>query len=189
MFVISAYLPAHAGVFASCGNFSRGSRDSEGGEAPLHFFAQARAEEVARGAVERLLESAVTLRVAAEAGVDRGDQKAAVTAFNLLNEPYQPQAGSGSDQGQAEVPVEVAAHLARIAVDQARQLIALQVGPSQQRAERAHCQRVMVGHPRAQSVCLAPDVAHVTLDRRCITARHLNGARRLQALERFAIEP
>ena len=75
------------------------------------------------------------------------------------------------------------------AVDQARQLTSLQVGPSEQRAQRPHRQRVMVGDPSAQPVCLAPEVAHVTLDRRGITAGDLSGARRLQALQRVAIEP
>ena len=117
----SAFLPQpiHAGhrrVFASCGRIS-GAIQS-GGEAPLHFFAHARSEEDARGAVEGLLESPVALRVAAEAGVDRGRQKAAAAAFDQLNEADQAQAGSVSDQRQADVPVKVAAHLARVAVDQ-----------------------------------------------------------------------
>ena len=142
------YTPGHRGVFASCGRIL--FRDQSGGESPLHFFAHARSEEDARGAVEGLLESPVALRVAAEAGVDRGRQKAAAAAFDQLNEANQAQAGSVSDQRQADVPVKVAAHLARVAVDQTRQLAALQVGPSEQRAQRPHRERVMVGDPSAQ---------------------------------------
>ena len=123
-------LPYSRGIAASShpvGEFA------DGGESPLHFFAHARSEEDARGAVEGMLESPVALRVAAEAGVDRGRQKAAAAAFDQLNEAEQAEAGSVSDQRQADVPVKVAAHLARVAVDQTRQLAALQVGPSEQR--------------------------------------------------------
>src|SRR6185369_17927801 len=103
----------------------------EGGEAPLHLFVQPGPEEDARGAVEGVLESPVALRVAAEAGLDRGRQKAALIVLDQLNEADQTQPGSVSDQGQTEVPVKVAAQLAGVAVDQARQLTALQVGSSQ----------------------------------------------------------
>ena len=48
----------------------------------------------------------MALRVAAEAGVDRGRQKAAAAAFDQLNEADQAQAGSVSDQRQAECPGE-----------------------------------------------------------------------------------
>ena len=47
----------------------------------------------------------------------------------------------------------------------------------------------MVGDPSAQRVCLAPEVAHVTLDRRRINAGHLNGTRCSQARQRAVIEP
>ena len=46
----------------------------------------------------------------------------------------------------------------------------------------------MVGDPGAQRVCLAPEVAHVTLERCCIDAGHLNGARRSQGRQRAVIE-
>ena len=178
----------HAGASTASSHLVGEILAFRGGEAPLHFFAHARSEEDARGAVEGLLESPVALRVAAEAGVDRGRQKAAAAAFDQLNEADQAQAGSVSDQRQADVPVKVAAHLARVAVDQTRQLAALQVGPSEQRAQRPHREGVMVGDPSAQPVCLAPEVAHVTLDRRRITAGHLNGTRRSQARQRAVIE-
>jgi len=120
----------------------------------------------------------VALRVAAEAGVHRGRQKAAPAAFDQLNEADQAEAGSVGDQRQTDVAMKEAAHLAGVAVDQTRQLAALEVGPPEQRAERPRGERVMVGSPRAQLVRRAPQVAHVALDGGGVSAGRLAGARR-----------
>ncbi len=92
----------------------------EGGESLLHLFAHVRSEEEAWGAVEGLLEGAVALRVAAEASVDGGRHEVVPAAFDQLNETDQAQPGSVRDERQAEVAVKVPAHLALVAVDQAR---------------------------------------------------------------------
>jgi hypothetical protein len=69
------------------------------------------------------------------------------------------------------------------------QLAALEVGSSEQRDQRPFGERVVVARASAQRVGLAPEVAHVTLDRRRIDGAHLNGARLPQARQRAPIEP
>src|SRR3569623_914425 len=168
--------------------WGKGAPLSKRREALFHLFADARAEEDARRTFEGLLEGPVALRVAAEAGIDRGRKEALLATRDGLDEANQAQARSVGDQGQADVPVEGAAHLAGVTADQPRQVGALQVGPALQRVERPRRQRVTIGGADPQPVGLAPDVAHLTLDRSLVIVPGPGGTGRAQAAQGLDIE-
>jgi len=85
--------------------------------------------------------------------------------------------------------VKVPAHLTRVAVDETRQLAALQVRPVEKRRQGPGRERVAVHVPAPPPVGFAPKVAQVSFDGRGIDAARWEGTRRAKTRQPVLTEP